>query len=157
MEIDNIATKYNKEVDKLEELNKDFIIQEMHITNYEKQKEIKQYLDYLRNPTVSFYLSLLEFQKEITNRINQLKKEHRDSISINLLITKAKSIKKAINRLKEENIIKEYLKILNNYKVKLYFEKTKELQKIQKQITLQEKRVDELSKNVRKKILIKKD
>ena len=157
MKIDNAAKKYNIAVDKLEELNKQYLIQGLHLMKFEKQKEIKEYLDYLNNPTVAFYLDLLEFHKEITNKITELKKADKDSIIINMLITKAKSIKKAIKKLKEDETVQAYLKSLKNYKVKLYLSQIKELKKIKKQITIQESISNELMKNVRNKILIKKD
>ena len=156
MKVENATTKYNIAVDKLEELNKQYVLQVLSLMKFEKQKEIKEYLDYLNNPTVAFYLDLVEFHKEITNRITQLKQDDKESMTINMLITKARSIKKAINRLKESEEVKGYLKSLKNYKVKLYLSQLKELKKIKKQINIQENIAEELMKNVRRKILIKK-
>lgn len=157
MRIENAVKKYNAAVDKVEELNNQYIIQGIHLRRFEKQKEIKEYLDYINNPTVAFYLDLVEFHKEITNRITQLKQHDKDSITINMLITKARSIKKAINKLKESEEVQGYLKSLKNFKVKLYLSQIKDIQKLRKQITIQENIADELMKQVRRKILVKKN
>ena len=152
MDYDSI--KYDLAVDKLEQLNKEILIQEMQKSEYEKQPEIRKYIAVVNHPTVVKYLELLDLHKEVSHKIGLLKKENKNNPNINLLIDKARSIKEQINRLKEEDIIVLYLDLLNNYKVKYYLSHLKELNNTKKQISIQEKRMDELNKKIRKKLLI---
>lgn len=157
IEIDYDLIKYEVTVDKLEKLNKDLLEQEIILSKYEEQIDIKKYNEYLKHPIVINYLELTNIHNEISHKIGLLKKKDKDNPNINLLIEKARSIKEQINIIKEYDVVVEYLKLLKNYRVKYYLSAIKDKDNIKKQINNEENKMNELNNKVRKKILIKKD